>query len=243
MTITTTHSHRRFARPMILGDLPLLTLLGCTSDRDIAQNASALNAQEETVQPPTDTAKAPDPAPEPESEQNDAPEPATVLSPRGASDSAPPAAVTVTPDDLPTAAIESTPDPRPLAGPGARAVAAQLIAITGDQVLVQLNLTNRSRATTPEFTRFQDEFASLLEAAAPGSSLRVTGGAVPDEADFSIRGAAYLVTRDGFDQWEIYPRLRHSDEAWERWRPAFPIRMLRIARPDTPRITAWPAGE
>ena len=133
-----------------------------------------------------------------------------------------------------------------MAGPGARAIAERLATLTESTPesprTIELQFNNRSRATKREFATFVQDLAMLLRRGGATHGLVVT---TPDPDDtrpaqFTLSATAYLMTRDGFDQWELYPVLRARDATWDAWRPDVPIRALRFKRPGTPRLLSWP---
>ena len=63
---------------------------------------------------------------------------------------------------------------------------------------------------------------------------------VDQPVHYQLLGTAYLVTAEGFDQWELFLRLSPAEDAWTIWQPAVPVRVLRQPRPGQPQITRWP---
>jgi hypothetical protein len=93
-------------------------------------------------------------------------------------------------------------------------------------------LRNMSHASAREFDALRSRLAELLTAAAStgGSELRfVTGEAEP--ASFDLLGAAYLVTLEGFDSWELYVSISRREHAQDLWRSDGPVRVLRFEQP------------
>ena len=140
--------------------------------------------------------------------------------------------------------IEHTPPLTP--DPGAEALLNDLLACMEDRrvgadgfTLVSLTrLRNHSRAAASEFIAFRQRLAEVLTRR--GADLGVRFSTNGEPADYRIDGTAYLVTADGFDQWELYLRLSPADAAWTLWQSEQPIRVLRQARPDQPLFTTIP---
>ena len=99
-------------------------------------------------------------------------------------------------------------------------------------------IRNQSHASTREFVSLCRRLAGHLSEAGRASRWRFTSD--PQEAvDYELRGAAYLLTADGFDQWEVYLSLHPAGEGWPLWRADRPIRMLRQPRSGQREIVAW----
>ena len=116
----------------------------------------------------------------------------------------------------------------------------------GGQVRIGLwQLRNQSRCNSPEFAAFRERFAGLLNRAAKDSQTALAGNAIeftadPDAAvDFELQGAAYLITAQGFDVWELFPSLSPTEPAWTIWQSPNPLRVLRQARPGQAQILNW----
>jgi hypothetical protein len=108
-----------------------------------------------------------------------------------------------------------------------------------DEIIIGLaHVRNLSRSTSAEFEAFRQRLAQLLSGA--GESHHLTFVAAEDAGDFELLGTAYLITAEGFDQWEVYLRLSPADASWTLWQPAAPLRVLRQPRPGQPQITRWP---
>lgn len=155
-------------------------------------------------------------------------------------------------------------DERPRAGkgrsdptePGAEAVVRSILAALParrcgpDRVIrVRLGLRNQSHGSRREFAALRERLARLLSRAASRFNLVFTapggaGGEAPppgSEApvDYRLRGAAYLVTADGIEHWELYLSLVPAapGENWTVWRARGPVRVLRHPQPGRPQIT------
>jgi hypothetical protein len=93
-------------------------------------------------------------------------------------------------------------------------------------------MRNMSHASAGEFDALRSRLAALLTAAAStrGSELRfVTGETEP--AAFDVLGAAYLVTLEGFDSWELFLGVSRRESAHDLWRSEGPVRVLRFEQP------------
>jgi hypothetical protein len=141
--------------------------------------------------------------------------------------------------------VDPRPSPRPTE-PGADAVIDAIVQSLPsaenngmDGIIIGLGyVRNLSRSTPAEFEAFRQRLAQLLSDASDDHDL--TFVAAEDEGDFELLGTAYLITADGFDQWEVYLRLSPDDASWTLWQPAAPLRVLRQPRPGQPQITRWP---
>ena len=95
-------------------------------------------------------------------------------------------------------------------------------------------LRNQSHCSAQEFAGLRQRLAELLNnAAGPDSHIRFVAVA-EDPVDYELRGAAYLITARGFDQWELFLALRSAGEPWPVWRADRPVRILRRPRPGQP---------
>jgi hypothetical protein len=131
--------------------------------------------------------------------------------------------------------------------PGALALVASMTASmpgreTDEQGITRIGvhyLRNQSRADTAEFEAFTRRLADLLTAA--GRQLSVVFITSYDEpVQYELLGAAYLITADGFDQWELFLRLCPAEESWTVWENDVPVRLIRQPRAGEPQITQWP---
>ncbi|UCD75688.1 MAG: hypothetical protein JSV91_01995 [Phycisphaerales bacterium] len=142
--------------------------------------------------------------------------------------------------------IDHTP-PRP-PDPGAEALVQALlggmehrpVGEDGTTVVDLARLRNHSHAAAAEFSSFRQRLTEVLNRAGEEAGVRFTAEA--GDAHYRLDGTAYLVTADGFDQWELYLRLSPADAAWTLWQSSRPIRVLRHARPGQPQFTAAPGG-
>jgi len=100
-------------------------------------------------------------------------------------------------------------------------------------------LRNQSRCRHEEFVAFVHRLASLLSSAGRDDRIRFTAE-VPEAGDpihYELSGTAYLVTRDGFDQWELFLRIRDAEDGILVWQARGPMRVLRHRRPGQPQVT------
>lgn len=114
-----------------------------------------------------------------------------------------------------------------------------------DAVVVSLaELRNQSHASCSEFNAFRERLAELLSQAGRKDNVRFISSESSEEAhahaagdgddedvDYQLHGAAYLVTRAGFDWWELYLSLTPADRAWNIWRSPSRIHVLRHPQP------------
>jgi hypothetical protein len=123
---------------------------------------------------------------------------------------------------------------------GATAV-ARLIghhAIDGGSARVGVRrLRNQSHSTPSEFNAFRRRLADLL-ASADARMEFVTADGEP--VDYELHGTAYLVSRDGTDQWELYLSLRPAGSSWTVWKASGPTRVLRQPVPGARQVVTWP---
>ena len=133
--------------------------------------------------------------------------------------------------------------------PGAEALLNDLLACMEDRrvgadgfTLVSLTrLRNHSRAAASEFIAFRLRLAEVLTRR--GADLGVRFSTNGEPADYRIDGTAYLVTADGFDQWELFLRLSPADESWTIWEHDVPVRVIRHPCPRQGQITQWPLAQ
>jgi hypothetical protein len=141
--------------------------------------------------------------------------------------------------------VETRPVRRPTE-PGARAVVDAITRSLPDDDTDESepasiglgHLRNLSRSTPAEFEAFRQRLAGLLSEAGHQYDLEFL--ADEQTARYELLGTAYLVTAEGFDQWEVYFRLSPADASWTLWQPSAPLRVLRQPRPAQPQITRWP---
>ncbi len=114
-----------------------------------------------------------------------------------------------------------------------------------DAVVVSLaELRNQSHVSCSEFNAFRERLAELLSQAGRKDNVRFISSESSEEArahaagdgadvdvDYQLHGAAYLVTRAGFDWWELYLSLTPADRAWNIWRSPSRIYVLRHPQP------------
>ena len=88
-------------------------------------------------------------------------------------------------------------------------------------------LRNQSHAGAAELEGLTARLAGLLNRAGRDHAIRFFTD--PSEAvDYELRGTVYLITAQGFDQWELYLSLRPAGEGWSLWRTEGPVRLLRL---------------
>jgi len=94
------------------------------------------------------------------------------------------------------------------------------------------SLRNMSHASPREFDALRARLADLLNAAAAaeGSSLQFVAGEA-DESPFTMLGAAYIATIEGFDAWELFISVSRRSVPHDLWRSDGPVRMLRFEQP------------
>jgi len=109
-----------------------------------------------------------------------------------------------------------------------RAIGAEQIATDGTLVAVE-SFRNQSRAPHDELEELRRRIVTLLAPAAEGRSIRFSGER-SEETEYTLGGTAYLLTRDGFDQWEVYFALKPRGANWSVWRNHEPVRLLRQPR-------------
>lgn len=101
----------------------------------------------------------------------------------------------------------------------------------GDTVVNIAGVRNQSRSTAAEYHALIPRLSSLLSRAGRGSGVRFAADDESGPVHYRLIGSAYLVTEDGFEQWEFYVRLCPVDEDWTVWQGGRPLRVLRMARP------------
>lgn len=113
----------------------------------------------------------------------------------------------------------------------------------GVTVITLRELHNYSRAGHGEFNHLLKRLATLLSRAGrddklefiPEDTAGVAGGPAPH---FRMQGAAYLITADGFDQWELFLSITPTDRDFGMWDSHGAVRVLRTARPGVPQIVS-----
>jgi hypothetical protein len=112
----------------------------------------------------------------------------------------------------------------------------------GETVIALNDLRNYSRAGQGEFNYLLKRLATLLSHAGRDERMQfvvedrsaATGGARPQ---YRMQGAAYLITAEGFDQWELFLSMTPSDRDLAMWDARGAVRVLRTARPDAAQVT------
>ncbi len=141
-------------------------------------------------------------------------------------------------EELGPAAAEALPEltdgPLPPSDPGADALVAAIlrsIDVTqrsggGVTWMSLARIRNQSHATAAEFDAFRQRLAELLSRSGRAQRIRFVVGS-DEPVEYELVGAAYLVTAQGFDQWELYLSLRPAGKAWALWRSDEAVRVLR----------------
>lgn len=143
----------------------------------------------------------------------------------------------------PAALTAQSPPPQKRAQPEAATGADTLVrsmrrslALAGErplgEALVSLDgLSNHSHASPGEFAAFKTRLAAALSRAGAAGAVPIRFvTAAGEPVDYELAGTAYLVTAQGFDQWELYLSLRPPGESWEIWRADGPVHTLRQPR-------------
>ena len=110
------------------------------------------------------------------------------------------------------------------------AMPARPAAEGGDTVVSMSGVRNQSRSTAAEYRSLVRRLSDLLSRAGRASGLRFTAADEGGPIHYRLIGSAYLVTEEGFDQWELYLRLSPVDEDWTVWQGDRPLRVLRTPR-------------
>jgi hypothetical protein len=127
--------------------------------------------------------------------------------------------------------------------PIARALVEQMLSLiqdrrVGDNGVTHIGvsmLRNQSRATTVEFNDFCQRLANILTAASPDAQVQFTAKA--DAAvQYQLMGAAYLMTFQGFDLWEMFLSLSPADKNLAIWSASGPVHVLRQPRLGEPQF-------
>jgi hypothetical protein len=130
--------------------------------------------------------------------------------------------------------------------PIARALVEQMLSLiqdrrTGDDGLTHIGVTklrNQSRATAEEFDGFCERLAKVLTQASPNPDVRFESGGAPGGVAFQyeLSGAAYLVTFEGFDLWELYLNLSPAGKAVTIWSSSGATHVMRQPRAGEPQV-------
>lgn len=91
-------------------------------------------------------------------------------------------------------------------------------------------LRNQSHSGPAEFAAFTQRLAELLTGA--GREWRVEFVADSSAAaHYQLQGAAYLISAQGFDVWELFLSLTPTSPDWTVWQSPKAVRVLRQPRP------------
>ncbi len=137
--------------------------------------------------------------------------------------------------------------PPKLVDPGAADVIASITRRLSDRatgpdgmtVVSTRELHNLSHSTADEFASFRARLCAALTEAGGTDRIVFTDDASAS-AQYRLLGSAYLVTADGFDQWEMYLSLTPAARDFQVWDARGAVRMLRLPRPDQQQITFNP---
>ncbi len=132
-----------------------------------------------------------------------------------------------------------------VASPGADRMAVSIrrsLSLSGaetwGEVLISLDgIRNHSHASREEFAAVLAQMANLLNTTnvRGGIPLRFVAG-TQESTDYELVGAAYLMTAQGFDLWELYVTMRPAGETWMIWSADGPVRLRRQPRPGEQRM-------
>lgn len=149
------------------------------------------------------------------------------------------------------AASEITPAHRPgpaIAEPAADVVVQSILnsiptrqVVNGSTFISLEGLRNQSRCRGGEFEQMKERLASALTRAGRRDRLEFIADAGADDrssqqSQYVVHGASYLVTRDGFDCWELWLSIASVEQPLTVWQPESPVWMLRHPRPGLPQI-------
>ena len=143
-------------------------------------------------------------------------------------------------------AVAPTEPLRPV-DPGAAEVIASITRRLGDRatgpdgvtVVSTRELHNLSHSTSDEFAAFRARLCAVLTEAGEAERI-VFSDDTSAAAQYRLLGSAYLVTADGFDQWEMYLSLTPVARDFQVWDARGAVRMLRLPRPGQQQITFNP---
>jgi hypothetical protein len=133
---------------------------------------------------------------------------------------------------------------------GAASLAQSIAAALDDRptngrgvTLISLNeLRNYSRAGAGEFRELLQRLSRLLSHAGRDSHIEFIVGDEPASESpdarphYRVQGAAYLITADGFDQWELFLSIAPIDFDMTVWDARSATRVLRFERPGATQI-------
>jgi hypothetical protein len=98
-------------------------------------------------------------------------------------------------------------------------------------------IRNQSRSRSGEFAEFRQRLARLFTQAAGDSRVQFTADANARN-HYELQGAAYLITRDGFDVWELFLSVSPAEDSYSLWQADSAVYVLRQARPGQPQMLA-----
>lgn len=145
--------------------------------------------------------------------------------------------------------ISSADDVRPsIADPAADVLVQSMLSRLSNRQIVNGatrisldDVRNQSRCGGREFEQMKERLASALSRA--GRKDRVefivdstTEGESAQDIQYAMQGAGYLVTRDGFDCWELWLSLSSVEYPLTLWQPESPVWLLRHPRPNQPQL-------
>ena len=142
-------------------------------------------------------------------------------------------------------ALPPTPPPQP-EDPGAAAVVESInsalshrdASAEGVTIISVRDVRNLSRASADEFNSMRGRLCKALARAGDSSKLVFIDAENPAIAPhYRMLGTAYIITADGFDQWEMYLSLTSAARNFQVWDARGAVRMLRLPRAGQPQIT------
>lgn len=151
-------------------------------------------------------------------------------------------AVTESPEQAIARAPRPTPPPAPI-DPGAEKVVEHLVRVLKASTQREIEaitigvsrLRNQSRCSDEEFQAMLQRLAAQFTHAGKRHNITFTSDMTAQIA-YELRGAAYLVTAEGFDLWETFLALTPADSTWTLWTAPGPVNILRQMRPNQPQI-------
>ena len=123
---------------------------------------------------------------------------------------------------------------------GAMRQGLRLAGVTqgGREIVISVDgVQNYSHASHAEFIDFRRRLADVLNGPGPSGPQPVRFVTATERPfDCQLRGAAYLITSGGVDQWELFLRLDATGRPWAIWRAEAPVHVYRNVRGGGPQI-------
>jgi hypothetical protein len=138
--------------------------------------------------------------------------------------------------------VVESPPPAPR-DPGADRLVKSMLASIPDRQMGDDGVThvgtsqirNQSRCGHDEFDAFRVRLAKLLSESGRDEHLAFTTDDSATE-QYEMQGTAYLITADGFDQWELFLSITPASKSLTVWEAGSAVHVLRDPRAGAPQV-------